>query len=157
MASYLAEVLGFLLLVLFIYRYVKPPLKRLMDRQAESIRLSLSSADAGLESSRQMLADARAALEAAHSEATAILERAHETSAQLLLEGERNGRGEYDRLVASAVAEVDFERQRAREEVTRQVGTIVMAATELVVAAEIDTSLQRVFIGETIDAAEAMA
>ena len=104
-----------------------------------------------------MLADARAAVEAAQSEARAILERAHETSAQLLLEGERNGRVEYDRLVASAAAEAEFERQRAREEVTRQVGAIVMAATELVVAAEIDASLQRVFIGETIDAAEAMA
>jgi hypothetical protein len=32
-----------------------------------------------------------------------------------------------------------------------------MAATELVVAAEIDAALQRVYIGETIDAAEAMA
>jgi hypothetical protein len=31
-----------------------------------------------------------------------------------------------------------------------------MAATELVVTAEIDRSLQRVFIAETIDAAEAM-
>jgi ATP synthase F0 subunit b len=156
-ASYLAEVFGFLLLGFFIYRYVKPPLKKLMDRQAESIRLSLSSADAGLESAERMLADARAAVEAAQSEARAILERAHETSAQLLLEGERNGRAEYDRLVASAAAEAEFERQRAREAVTRQVGAIVMAATELVAAAEIDTSLQRVFIGETIDAAEAMA
>jgi F-type H+-transporting ATPase subunit b len=157
MASYLAEVFGFLLLGLFIYRYVKPPLKKLMDRQAESIRLSLSSADTGLESAQRMLADAHAALEAAQSEARAILARAHETSAQLLLEGERNGRAEYDRLVASAAAEAEFERQRARDEVTRQVGAIVMAATELVVAAEIDVSLQRVFIGETIDAAEAMA
>ena len=51
---------------------------------------------------------------------------------------------EYDRLVASAAAEAEFERQRAREEVTRQVGAIVMAATELVVAAEIDATLQRV-------------
>jgi F-type H+-transporting ATPase subunit b len=156
-ASYLAEVFGFLLLGVFIYRYVKPPLKRLMDRQAEAIRSSLSSADAGLESAQQMRADAHAALEAARSEAKVILERAHETSAQLLLEGERNGRGEYDRLVASAVAEADFERQRAREEVTREVGAIVMAATELVVAAEIDAALQRVYIGATIDAAEAMA
>jgi hypothetical protein len=32
-----------------------------------------------------------------------------------------------------------------------------MAATELVVAAEVDASLQRAFISETIDAAEAMA
>ena len=157
MASYLAELLGFLLLGLFIYHYVRPPLRKLMDSQAESIRLSLASADAGLESAARMLADARAAVEAAQSEARAILERAHETSAQLLLEGERNGRVEYDRLVASAAAEAEFERQRAREEVTRQVGAIVMAATELVVAAEIDASLQRVFIGETIDAAEAMA
>ncbi len=157
MASYLAEVFAFLLLGLFIYHYVKPPLKKLMDRQAESIRLSLSSADAGLEGAQRMLADARTALEAAQSEATAILERAHETSAQLLLEGERNGRAEYDRLVASAAAEEEFERQRAREEVTRQVGAVVMAATELVVAAEIDASLQRVYIAETIDAAEAMA
>ena len=157
MASYLAEVFGFLLLGVFIYRYVKPPLKKLMDRQAESIRSTLASADAGLETSEHMLVQARAALQAAHSEATAIVERAHETSAQLLLEGERHGRDEYERLVASAAAEADFERQRAREEVTRQVGAIVMAATELVVAAEIDSSLQRVFIGETIDAAEAMA
>jgi F-type H+-transporting ATPase subunit delta len=156
MASYLAEVVGFLLLGVFIYRYVRPPLRRLMDRQAESIRSSLSSADDGLESGQRMLAAARAALEAAHSDAAAIIERAHETAAQLLLEGERNGREEYDRLVTSAVAEADFERQRAREEVTHQVGAIVMAATELVVIAEIDTSLQRVFIAETIDAAEAM-
>ena len=157
MASYLAEVFGFLLLGIFIYRYVKPPLKKLMDRQAESIRSTLASADAGLETSERMLEQARAALQAARAEATAIVERAHETSAQLLLEGERHGRDEYERLVASAAAEADFERQRAREEVTRQVGAIVMAATELVVAAEIDSSLQRVLIGETIDAAEAMA
>jgi F0F1-type ATP synthase membrane subunit b/b' len=104
-----------------------------------------------------MLAEARAALEAAHSDATAIIERAHETSAQLLLDGEHRGREQYDRLVTSAAAEGDFERHRAQEEVTRQVGAIVMAATEVVVAAEIDASLQRAFIGETIDAAEAMA
>ena len=129
-----------------------------MNAQAESIRSSLASADAAAESGRQrMLAEARAALEAAQAEATAIIERAHETSAQLRLEGERRGREEYDRLVASAAAEAEFERQRAREEVTRQIGAIVMAATELVVAAEIDASRQRTLISETIDAAEAMA
>jgi F-type H+-transporting ATPase subunit b len=104
-----------------------------------------------------MLAEARAALEAARAEVSSIIDRAHETSAQLRLEGERRGREEYDRLVASAAAEEDFERQRAREDVTREIGAIVMAATERVVAAEVDASLQRAFISETIDAAEAMA
>ncbi len=41
MAAYLAEVIGFLLLLAFIYHYVRPPLKKLMNAQAESIRSSL--------------------------------------------------------------------------------------------------------------------
>jgi F-type H+-transporting ATPase subunit b len=157
MASYLAEVVGFLLLLAFTYRYAWPLLKKLMDTQAESIRTSLSSSDASRESGLRMLGDARQALERAHSEAGSIIAQAHETSAQILREGERRGREEYDRLVASAAAEAEFERQRAREEVTRQIGAIVMAATEHVVAAELDASLQRAFIAETIDVAEAMA
>jgi len=156
-ASYLAELFGFLLFLFVTFRFVWPLLRQQMDKQSDSIRLSISSADAALETSQRMLAEARAALEAAHSDATSIVERAHETSAQLLLEGERRGREEYERLVMSAAAEAEFERQRARAEVTREVGAIVMAAAERVVAAEIDETLQRAFISETIDAAEAMS
>lgn len=156
MASYLAEVVGFILLLAFTYHYVWPMLKRLMDSQAESIRSSISSAEAAHDSGERQLVEARAALEAAHGEAEAIIERAHETSAQIRLEGERRGREEYDRLLASAAAEAEFERQRGRAEVTRQIGAIVMAATERVVAAEIDASLQRAFISEAIEVAEAM-
>jgi len=84
-----------------------------------------------------------------------IIERAHETSAQLLLDGEHragssttgSSRAPQPRATSSATRQ---------EEVTRQVGAIVMAATEVVVAAEIDAS-PAAFIGETIDAAEAMA
>jgi len=155
-ASYLAEVIGFLLLLAFIYRYARPPLRRLMSQQAETIRSSISSADTALESGRRALAEAHAALEAAQSDATGIVELAHQTSAQLLLDGERRGRDEYERIVASAAVEAEFERQRAQEEVTRQVGAVVMAATELVVAAEMDAPRQRMLIGETIDAAEAI-
>ena len=157
MASYLAELFGFLLFLFVTFRFVWPLLRQQMDKQSDSIRLSISSADAALETSQRMLAEARAALEAAHSDATSIVERAHETSAQLLLEGERRGREEYERLIMSAAAEAEFERQRARAEVTREVGAIVMAAAERVVAAEIDETLQRAFISETIDAAEAMS
>ncbi len=157
MASYLAEVFGFLLLLAFTYRYAWPLLKKLMDSQAESIRNSLSSSELARDSGQRMLAEARQALEKAHLEAGAIVQRAQETSGQLRLEGDRRAQQEYQRLVASAAAEAEFERQRAREEVTRQIGAIVMAATERVVAAEVDTSLQRAYISETIDAAEAMA
>jgi F-type H+-transporting ATPase subunit b len=157
MVSYLAEVIGFLLLLAFIYRYVRPPLRNMMNKQSESIRLSITSADEAAEGAANALAAARATLEAAKAEVTGIMERAHQTSAQLRLEGERRGREEYERLVASAAVEADFALKRARDEVTRQIGGVVMAATERVVAAELDDPRQRTLIGETIDAAEAMA
>ncbi|MGD1011533.1 MAG: F0F1 ATP synthase subunit B [Acidimicrobiales bacterium] len=157
MAAYLAEAVGFVLFLAFIYRYVRPFLKRMMDRQADAIRTSLSSADAAAENGERILADARAALEAARSEAAEIIARSEEIAAQIISDGKLRGQEEHDRLVAGAAVVADFECQRAKEEVTREVGSIVMDATELVVAAEIDASLQRVFIGKTIDAAEAMA
>jgi ATP synthase F0 subunit b len=155
-ASYLAEVVGFLLLLFLAYRYFPWPwLKTLMEHQAETIRSSLTSADAARDGAQRSLAEARSALEGAHLEVAAIIQRAQETSAQLRLDGERRGREEHDRLVTSAAAE--FERQRGRQELTQEIGAIVMAATEAVVAAEIDASLQRVFITETIETAEAMS
>ncbi len=158
MASYLAEVVGFLLLLFLAYRYFPWPwLKTLMEHQAETIRSSLTSADAARDGAQRSLAEARSALEGAHLEVAAIIQRAQETSAQLRLDGERRGREEHDRLVTSAAAEAEFERQRGRQELTQEIGAIVMAATEAVVAAEIDASLQRVFITETIETAEAMS
>lgn len=157
MLSYLAEVLGFVFLLACIYRYVRPPLRKLMDRQAESIRKSLSSADDAVESGERMIAEAHAALEAAHSDAAGIIDRANQISAQIVLEAELRGREEHERLVTGAAVVADFESQRARGEVTQEIGSVVVAATELVVAAEMNASLQREFIGKAIDAAEAMA
>ena len=64
MASYLAEVVGFLLLVAFIYRYVRPPLQsadgRVRPQRSSSI--SISRRRGGKQ--RAHLAEARVALEA---------------------------------------------------------------------------------------------
>lgn len=157
MAGYIAEVVGFLLLLAFIGRYVAPPLRRLMDRQAATISATLSSADEAVEAASAELAAARQELARAHEQATAIVERAHETSAQLRLEGERHGREEFERIIANAAAEADLERQRARQEIAAEIGSLVVATAEKVVAAELDAPVQRAFIAETIDAAEAIA
>ena len=157
MASYLAEVVGFLALIVLTYHYLWPMLRKMMDQQEESIRSSLASADKARDGAKSMLVEAHDAVGAAQGEVAVILERARETSAQIVAEGERRGHQEHQRLLANAALEAEFERSRAREKVSRQIGVIVMAATERVVAAEIDHELQEALVQETIDAAEAMA
>jgi len=156
-AGYIAELVGFVLLLVFIYRWVAPPLKRLMDRRAATIAATLSSADAAVRSAEGELASAKEALARARDQASEIVERAHETAAQLRLEGERRGREEYQRIVANAAAEAGLERERARQEIAAEIGAIVVDTAEKVVAAEIDAPVQRAFIAEAIEAAEAIA
>lgn len=157
MAKFIAECAGLLLVFAFIAWKVWPPLSRMMAKQEASIRSSIESADEARSTAEVELEAARARLASAHGDAGAITDQARQTAAQLRAEGERRGAEEYERLVQSAKAEIEFERQRAREEVTREVGAVVMAATEQVVRAELDLQRQHGLISEAIDAAEAMA
>lgn len=157
MAKFIGECVGLLLAFVFIAWLVWPLLKKMMVAQEESIRLSISSADEARDAAATELIAAKDRLEAARDDATSILEQARRTADQLRAEGVARGEDEYERLLESAAAEAEFERQRAREEVMREIGVIVMAATERVVTAELDVGRQRGLIGEAIDAAEAMA
>lgn len=155
--KFIGECVGLLLVFAFIAWKVAPPLRRLMHQQEETIRSSISSADETRAGAEAELASARARLEAARGEAATIVEQARVTAAQLEAEGVARGEADYARLVQNAEVEAEFERQRAREEVTREVGAVVMAATERVVAAELDAGRQRALISETIGAAEAIS
>ncbi len=156
-AKFIGECVGLLLVFAFIAWKVAPPLKRLMDRQEDTIRSSIDSADQARAEAEAQLETARSRLEAAHDEAAVILDQARRTAAQLEAEGAQRGEEDYLRLVANAEVEAEFERQRAREEVTRELGQVIMAATARVVEAELDAARQRSLISEAIDAAEAIS
>ncbi|MCU1495478.1 MAG: synthase subunit b [Acidimicrobiaceae bacterium] len=155
--SYILEVVGTLLVVVFIVRKVVPPLRKAMDRQAEAIRAQLAAGDEARKAAERLVAARKAELERARSEAAALLEQAKVTSAQLVADGERRSNEEYERLVARAATEVELRRARAREEVTARVAALVVAAAEAVVEAELDAELHHHLIVEAIAAAESEA
>lgn len=157
MAKLIGEVVGLVLVIAFIVWKIRPPLKRLMAQQEEGIRTSIAAADAAEAAATHQLERARRSLEAARDDAAAIVELARRTAEQIHAEAERRGAAVYERLVESAASEADLERQRVRHEIMNEVGTVVMAATERVVAAEADGERQRALVSEAIGAAEAMS
>ena len=155
--TFIFELVAFLLVIAFVAKVVVPPLNRVMTERAEHIRSSIESAEAARHDADELASRRRELLEAARVEARAIVEQANEIAEQLKEEGRRRGTEERERLVASAQAEIDQERERARAEIMSDIGSLVLEAAERVIGAALDDERHRALVDEAIAAAQASA
>ncbi len=152
--SYILEVVGLVLVVVFIVRRVAPPLAKLMNDKQASIRSQLAAGDEARAAAEQVVAKRAAELEVARQEAATILDQARVSAGQLVDDGRRRAEDEYQRLVTRASTELDLARSRAREEVMAHIASLVVAAAEAVVESELDSATHHHLIDEAIAAAE---
>lgn len=152
--SYVLELVGLLLVVVFVVRRVVPPLRSAMNRQEEAIRTQLAAGDEARAASKRLVEARRAELERARTEAEAIVAQARESAAQLVEDGRRRADDERARLVARAAVEVELARTQARDEVTARIASLVVSAAEAVVGAELDGPTHHHLIAQAIAAAE---
>jgi F-type H+-transporting ATPase subunit b len=153
--TFIAELIAFLLLVLFIAKVVVPPLRKVMNDREAHIKGSLDAAEEARRSAEESSARRREVLETARQEARGIIDQASETAEQLKEDGRQRGQEEYDRLVESARHEIQLERDRARNEVMQDLGALVIEAAERVVGAGLDPARHRALVEEAITAAQA--
>ncbi|MGO8875685.1 MAG: F0F1 ATP synthase subunit B [Acidimicrobiales bacterium] len=153
--TFVLELIAFLLVLGFIAKYVLPPLRKAMNDRAEHIRNSIQAAEDAKRDADDLAARRRELLEGARQEARAIVDRANEIAEQLREEGRQRGIEEHARLVESAQAEIDLERDRARSEVMSQLGSLVLEAAERVIGAGLDDERHRALVEEAISAAQA--
>ncbi len=154
MSAYLAELVGFAIFIGLIIWKVLPAVQRLLDRRRDTIRSAIDGAAAALKVAEEELARRKALLEEARVEATAIVAQGEQTSAQLREDGRVRAEEDYQRTIRDARAEIEREAQRARDEVTQEVGEIVLAAAEKVVRAEVDPARQSALVDQVIAAAQ---
>ena len=152
--SYVLEWIAFVFVVVFIWRYVAPPLNRAMSAKREQIRSQLAERDELAAAAEALIAERRTQLESARAEAREIVEQAHRSAAALVQDGRRRAEEERARIVARAGAEIDAANSRARAEVIAEVGSLVVDAAEQIVVAELDETNQRRLIDEAIAATE---
>ncbi len=153
--SYVLEWVGFLLFALIVWRKVLPPLRKVMDNQAERIRDSLEAAQRARVSGEGVLGQARHQLEVARREAATVVEQARRSAEQLLAEAQRRAREDHERLLARAAVEIDLERARVRDEISAEVSVAVVQAADQIVRRELNSTHQRRLVDQAIAAAEA--
>ncbi|HEY1456202.1 MAG TPA: F0F1 ATP synthase subunit B [Candidatus Dormibacteraeota bacterium] len=159
-ATFIVELVGFLLMVLFltyvplpflgIPKPVFPWIVSVAEARQREITSQLDAARKDREEAEARLKEAEAKLEDARRTAQGVIDSAGRSAEQLRQELRQKGDEERRRAVDAARKEIEAERERAVQSVRGEVANLVIAATEKVIGETLDDDRQRKLIDTAI-------
>ena len=130
-----------IIFVWFCMKFIWPPIMVAIEDRQKEIADGLAAAELGQQSLHKAEAEAKEIVGDARTQATSILDQAHARANEIVAEGKADGTKERDRQLAAAVAEVEQETNRAREELRGHVSAIAIASAEKILEREIDAKV----------------
>jgi len=134
----LGQSIAMLVFVWFCMKVIWPPIINAIEERQTQIADGLAAAERGQQSLDKAQAESEDIVGDARKQATTILDQAHARASEIVAEGKSDGAKERERQIAAAVADVEQETNRAREELRGQVSAIAVASAEKILRREID-------------------
>src|SRR5215472_14359244 len=116
-----------------LWKLVLPRLTTMLDARTEAIEGGLKRADDAQEEANRVLDQYRAQLAEARHEAARLREAAKEEAAQIVAQGRTDGAAERQRLIESATAQIEADRQQALTALRAEVGTLAVELASRIV------------------------
>jgi len=149
-ASFIAEVIAFVLMILILGRWAFPVVMRVAEERQRLIGEQLAAAERARQEAEERLRAAEASLQEARGRAAEVIEGAGRSAEQLRAELRARAEEEARRIAESARRDIEAERQQAIDSVRGQVADLVVAATEKVVGETLDDKRHRALIDRAI-------
>ena len=117
-----------------------PPLIAAIEERQQKIADGLASADKAAKSLELAGAKATDQLKEAKAQAAEIIDAANKRKSQIVDEAKDEAYAERAKILAQAVAEVEAERHRLKEELRKQVASLAIAGAEKIIERSIDAA-----------------
>ncbi|MBF9001036.1 MULTISPECIES: F0F1 ATP synthase subunit B [Vibrio] len=137
-ATLLGQAVAFILFVWFCMKYVWPPIIKAIEERQQKIADGLQAAERAKKDLDLAQANASEQMKEAKRTATEVIEQANKRKAQILDEAREQALEERQKLLTQAEAEIEAERNRARDELRKQVATLAIAGAEKILERSID-------------------
>ena len=118
--------IAFLIVFALLARVLMPRISKTLEERTDAIEGGLKRADDAQDEANRVLAEYKAQLAEARHEASRLREQAREEAAQIVAQGRADGVAERERIIASAAAQVDADRQQALTALRAEVGTLAV-------------------------------
>ena len=136
-ATFIAQMVVFFALGWFKMRFIWPPLMKALDERARKIADGLAAAERGNTTLRDAETRVRQLEAEARAHAQDILAQSEKRGLAIIEEAKVAAKGEGDRLVNAAKAEIESEVQRAKDALRDQVAMLAVAGAEKILRREI--------------------
>jgi F-type H+-transporting ATPase subunit b len=143
--------IGFLVVFFFLAKFGLPQIKKAMNDRTEKIRNDIASAESQREEADQVLAEYRAQLNDARSEAGRIIEEARQAADQIKRDQEQRLQAELAELRQRAVADIDTAKAQAVTELRGEVADLAIGAAETIVQRNLDQATQTQLVEDYIN------
>jgi F-type H+-transporting ATPase subunit b len=150
--TFFVELAVVLVLVFLFYKYILPPLNRVLSARQEQIRGAIEAAEQAKKEAEAADDERLHVLDEARGQAREIVASAQQTAEQVRTDATERAQAEYERIVSAAAADVQAARERAVEEAASRLGEIVIEVVTKIVGREIDANAHRELINEAIAA-----
>ena len=150
-ATFIAQILNFLILVVILRAVAYKPVVRMLQARQDKIAESLTKADEDVEKAEAVLKEYQEQLSSARVKAQAIIDkaskRAQEEREASVLETKR----EIEQMKKAAQAEIQRERALAVEQLKGEVVALSMAAAGKIIAKNLDAGENEQLISEFVN------
>jgi F-type H+-transporting ATPase subunit b len=123
----------FAIIFFALWKRVLPRMSAMLAARTDAIEGGLKRADDAQAEARQVLKQYQAQLADARHEAARLREQANEEAAQIVAQGRANGVAERERIIASANAQIEADRQQALTALRAEVGSLAVELASRVV------------------------
>jgi F-type H+-transporting ATPase subunit b len=155
-ASFIAELVAFLIILAFIWKFVVPPLAKSMNERQELIRRQIEESKEAREKLEKAEQEYKDALTQARQEANQMKEQARAEGARIRADLEQKAREDAANIAAANQRQMEIERQRAMRELRGEIGSLaVELATRIVGESLSDEARQRRTVDRFIEEVEA--
>lgn len=139
-ATLIGEAIAFAFFVWFTMKYVWPPLNGAIEERQKKIADGLEASERAEKDLELAQAKATEQLKEAKAQAAEIIEQAKKRENQMIDEAADKARAEAEKILAAGQSEIEAERNRAKEELRKQVAILAVAGAEKILERSIDSS-----------------
>jgi F-type H+-transporting ATPase subunit b len=150
-ATLIGQAIAFAVFVWFCMKFVWPPLLGAIEERQKMIADGLEASDQAEKDLAVAQAQAAEQLKEAKAQAAEIIEQAKKRAKVLVDEETQRGHSERENIIAQGYAEIDAERNRAKEDLRKQVSALAIAGAEKILAREIDKDAQADIVAKLVD------
>ena len=150
-ATFLGQAVAFVIFVVLCMKYVWPPLMSALEQRQKEIADGLANAEKAKKNLELAKTNAAEALRQAKAEAQQIIDDANKQRAMILDRAAEEAITEKNRIVQAAKAEIEAERNKAREELRAEVIALAIAGAEKILDKKMDASSDHQLVKKIVD------